>query len=484
MNFKLVLRVVSILLLIVSFFMAAPVGFALYYGETEIIPSFLIPAGGALIFFAAVQLFTRKSSTRILSTKDGFLLVALSWISSSLLGALPFYLSGAIPGFADAYFETMSGFTTTGASILTEIESLPKGLLFWRSLTHWLGGMGIVVLTVAIFPLLGIGGLQLLKAEAPGPTVDKITPKITETAKILWFLYISLSAAETVLLLFGGMDLFDALTHTFGTMATGGFSPKNSSVGFYSSPYIHWVITIFMVMAGVNFTLYYRLIAADFRFLRRNTELKAYLLIFAAATLIITLSLNAGTYSSLSESLRYAGFQAASILTTTGYATADFAQWPAVAKAVLFILMFIGGCSGSTGGGIKVIRIVTLFKQGLNEMRYLLRPRGIFNIRIDGEIIKKNIVYAISGFVMLYFFLLFLTTFAVAAAGNDLLTSLTTALATVGNIGPGFGKIGPALNYAFFPDALKWYLSFAMMAGRLEVYTILIVLTPNFWKRF
>lgn len=481
MNLALVVRVVAILMLIISGFMLIPVVVAIAYDELWTIPGFLIPVA-ITVTVALLYLFLTRREYGFLSNRGGFLLVSLAWLIASLVGALPFVLTGAMGSYVDAFFETMSGFTTTGASILTEIETLPHSVLFWRSLTHWLGGMGIIVLTVAIFPLLGIGGLQIIKAEAPGPTVDKITPKITETAKILWLTYLIFTVAEVILLLFGGMDLFDAFTHTFGTLATGGFSPKNSSVGHFDSAYIDAVVTLFMVMAGINFALYYKLITGRLTSIRRDTELKAYLSFFVISTVVISISLHGEAYAGVGESLRYAAFQAASILTTTGYATADFAAWPAVAQIMLFALMFIGGSAGSTGGGIKVIRIVTLFKQGLNEMKYLLHPRAVFRIRISGEPVGKHIVYAISGFVFLYMFLLLLTTVLVAVAGNDILTSLTTALATLGNIGPGFGKIGPTLNYAFYPDALKIYLSIVMMLGRLEVYTVLILFTPQFWR--
>ncbi|MDX9801545.1 MAG: TrkH family potassium uptake protein [Spirochaetia bacterium] len=483
MNILLVIKVISILLLIIAGFMIFPVLFAVYYGELHLIRVFLIPIIASLLFFIIIRIFIRNKSGKSLSTKDGFLLVASSWISASLIGCLPFFLSGAVPTLADAFFETMSGFTTTGATIFTEIEALPKALLFWRSLTHWLGGMGIVVLTVAIFPLLGIGGLQLIKAEAPGPTVDKITPKITETAKILWMIYITLTIVETVLLLAGGLNLFDSLTHTFGTMATGGFSPKNTSVGFYNSSFVDWVITIFMLMAGINFILYFKLITGQLKSIRRNSEFKAYLGIFAAATLIVTINLYGKSYATFADSLRYAGFQVSSILTTTGFATADYEKWPMLSQVILFVVMFIGGCSGSTGGGIKVIRIITLFKQGINEMKLLIRPRGIFSIRIDGKVVRKQLVYAVSGFVLLYIFLLLLTTTVVASGEYDIVTSLSTALATLGNIGPGFGLVGPSENYSFFQPYIKWFLSFAMMAGRLEIYTVLVLILPAFWRR-
>jgi trk system potassium uptake protein len=479
-NVNLVIRFVLILLLIVSVFMLFSIIWAVLDGETGTIRAFLIPVG-VMVVLAVVYLALSPREYENVSTRDGFFMVTAGWLAASLFGALPFYLSGAIPGYVDAFFETMSGFTTTGASILTEIEALPRSMLFWRSMTHWLGGMGIIVLTVAIFPILGIGGLQLLKAEAPGPRVDKLTPKVTETAKILWVSYIALSALETLLLMFGGMNTFDALTHTFGTMATGGFSPRNTSVGYYNSAYIDGVITLFMVLAGINFVMYYRIATRRFKPIRKDTELKTYLGIFAVATVVTAIGL-APQYSSPGESVRFASFQVASILTTTGFATADFAVWPYLPQVVLFVLMFIGGCSGSTGGGIKVVRIVTMVKQGWNEMRYLVYPRGVFAIRLNGERLRKDIVYAITGFVMLYMVLLLVTTVVVAAAGNDILTALTTALATLGNIGPGFGRIGPALNYAFFPGWLKGYLSIIMMLGRLEIYTVLVLLTARYWK--
>lgn len=483
MHYKLIIKTIAILQIVVAVFHMACAGIAFFSGETKALTAFaasitiLVGIGSLFIFLY------RNVKTDTLSTRDGFLLVTLSWISISLGGSLPFFLSGAIPSFTDAFFETISGFSTTGASILTEIEGLPSSILFWRSLTHWLGGMGIVVLAVAILPLLGVGGMQLIKAEAPGPTVDKITPRITETAKYLWYIYVLFTAVETVLLMFGGMSLFDALTHTFGTVATGGFSTKNNSVEYFGSAYIDWVITVFMILAGINFTLHFRLLTGRFGSVIKDSELKAYLGIIVIATVIITFSLHGDTYASLQDSFRYAAFQVATFITTTGYATANYENWPYLAQVMLFMLMFVGGCAGSTGGGIKVIRLVTLLKQGINEMKYLAHPRGVFVIKLSGQPVKKDIVYAVSGFFFLYIFLLLTVTLIVATSGADVPTSFTTALATVGNIGPGFGMIGPTENYAFFPDYVKWALSAAMIIGRLEIYTILVLFTPAFWKR-
>jgi len=482
MNLLTVWKVIAVLLLVIAAFMILPVIVALSMDEYQVIPAFLIPMVAVLVLAGPFLAITRKSRSG-LSAKSGFLLVTLSWLSAAAIGAVPFTISGSIPSYTDAFFETMSGFTTTGATILTDIEAMPASLLFWRSLTHWLGGMGIIVLTVAILPLLGVGGFQIMKAEAPGPSVDRLTPKITHTAKILWFIYLGLTALETLLLMAGGLSLYDALTHTFGTLATGGFSPKAASVGHYASPFVQVVITVFMMAAGVNFILYYRLLMRQFRVIGQNTELKAYLGIFVVASLGTALSLSGNVYDSFAESLRYAGFQVASILTTTGYATADFAQWPALAQGILFALMFVGGSAGSTGGGVKVVRIVAVLKQGFNEMRYLVHSRGVFSIRLNGESVRKDVIYSITGFVFLYVFFLLLTTVTVSTGGHDVLTSVTTALATLGNIGPGFGRIGPVENYAFFQDYLKWFLSFIMMIGRLEIYTVLVLFTPVFWRR-
>lgn len=483
MHIPLVLNIISILVLVVSAFMVIPLGIAVFGNEVQTVNAFLISIAIMVTIGLLTYLFTKRKKKNLVSTKDGFLMVTFSWIIVSALSSLPFVFSGTIPSFANAFFETMSGFTTTGASILTEIESLPKSMLFWRSLTHWLGGMGFVVLTVAILPLLGIGGVRMVSAESPGPTMDKISPKITQMAKWLWIIYIGLTVLETVFLLFGGMDLFDSLTHTFGTLATGGFSPKNASIGHYNSAYIDAVIMIFMILAGINFGLYFKVMTGHAVSLKKNTELKAYIAIFVIATVLAAIPLVGKVYSNVGESLRYSGFQTASVLTTTGYATANFDLWPAFSKYILFALMFIGGCSGSTGGGIKVIRVTVLFKQALTEMKYLINHRSVFRTRINGQTIRKDFVYTILGFVILYMVFLLLTTAVVASGNYNLETSFSTALATVGNIGPGFDLIGPSLNYAFYPDYIKWFLSFAMMVGRLEIYTVLVLFTPYFWKR-
>ncbi len=482
MKIKTVLFILSVLMIIVSLFMLLSSVVSLVYDEPDSFLSLVKAAAIVILVSLVIIAVTKSGRDAHMGPKEGFLIVTFGWIFSSLAGALPFVISKAIPSYTDAFFETMSGFTTTGASILTDIEALPHGMLFWRSMTHWLGGMGIVVLTVALLPIFGVGGLNLLRAEAPGPTVDKMTPKIKETAKILWSIYFLFTFVETSLLLAGGMNLFDALTHTFGTLATGGFSTRSASVGAFTSPFIHVVITVFMVLSGMNFNLYYKLATGKIRDFFKDTEMKVYLGIFSITTVLIALNLT-GTYRTIGKSLQYAGFQTASILTTTGFATADFSLWPAFSRNLLFFLMFVGGSAGSTGGGMKVIRLTALFKIGLNEMKHLIHPKGVFPLRLNGQVVKKDIIYPIAGFILLYLSVLLGVTLIVSSGGYDILTSFTTALATLGNIGPGFGKIGPALNYAFYPPYIKWVLSVAMMLGRLELYTVLVILTPAFWRR-
>jgi len=483
MNLVLILRVLGVLLLAVSLFLGLSIPVAFYYGETALLWTFLVPIGINLLVFAAGRVLFRRQRDTTLSVRSGYLLVALSWLAVTATGALPFVLSGAIPRYVDAFFETMSGFTTTGASILTDVEVVARSLLFWRSMTHWLGGMGIVVLTVAIFPLLGIGGLRLMDAEAPGPSIDKFTPRVSATAKTLWLIYVGLTVLQVLLLVLGGMGLFDALTHTFGTMGTGGFSTHNASVGYYRSPYLQVVIIVFMLLAGANFTVYHRLLHGRFRSLLRDSELQTYLAIFAVGTVTIALNLRGFSAVPFPARLRAAGFQVSSILTTTGFTTENFGQWPHFSRMILFVLLLIGGCAGSTGGGVKVIRYVTLFKQASTELRYLVHPRGIFSVHVSGQTIRKNVIYGVYAFFFLYLCLLFLTMLVVASGGYDLVTAITASLATQGNIGPGLGLVGPVGNYARFPDYITWWLSFAMLAGRLELYAVLLLFTREFWRR-
>lgn len=489
MNFKLIARFISLLLAVVALFMLIPLLIALVEGEDGTPAAFALPIGVILLLALVVALSTRKRSSDV-SPRDSYFMVSAGWILSALLGAVPLVLSGAIPGFVDAFFESMSGFTTTGASILTDIEALPRSVLFWRSMTHWLGGMGIIVLMVAIFPLLGLGGRALVMAEAPWPTVDKITPRIAETAKILWMLYLFLSVSQTVLLLLGGLDWFDALTHTFGTVATGGFSPYSASIGHFESAYVEWVVVVFMLLAAGNFLLYFRIVTGRAREVSRDSELRAYAGILVSATAILALVLTVGhglahageLEWTVEERVRRSLFHVATILTTTGYVATDYELWPYGGQAVLFLMMFVGGSAGSTGGGIKIARIVVLAKQALLESRRMLYPRGVFTLRFNRLPIRKNVVYTITSFVVLYLFIALVGTLVVMVSGADLTTGLSSALATLGNIGPGFGVVGPTGNYAAFPEPTKLFLSLLMLMGRLEIYTVLIVLAPGFWR--
>lgn len=483
MNVKLLTKLLALLSLILCAFMLAPSAIAAWLGEKAALSAFLKAISFFTLSAAAAYAFSSKGQAGALRARDSFAFVTLSWALASAIGATPFFLSGAIPSFADAYFETMSGFTTTGASILTDIEKLPDSMLFWRALTHWLGGMGIVVLAVAILPFLGVGGLQLIEAEAPGPSVDRIAPRIAQTAKLLWLIYTGMTILQIALLRLGGMSLFDSTVHAFATVATGGFSNKNLSVSHYDSAYVDAIVTIFMVLAGMNFSLHYKLITGRVFSFFRDTELRAYLVIFFASSLVITFNVHGTVYDGLAKSFRYASFQVASILTTTGSFTADYEKWPYASQFVLFFLMFVGGCAGSTGGGVKVIRLVILLKQAMIEARRLIHPRGVFALKIGPDAVKNDVVSSVSGFFFLYIMVALLITFVVSAGGHDILTSLTATLTTLGNIGPGFGNVGPTENFAFFQDYIKWVLSFSMMIGRLELYTVFVLFTPYFWNK-
>ena len=483
MNFRTILKPLIIILFFVSLFMLFPTLLAAYYREPAALKAFFSVMVSVATVCGVSFYFARHWQIHRIAIRESFVLVALCWFSISFVSALPFYVSGAIPNFSEAFFETVSGFSTTGATILTDIEALPKSMLFWRSLTHWLGGMGIIVLAVAVLPLLGIGGLQLLKAEAPGPTVDKVSPRISETAKILWGIYVGMTFVEAMLLNFAGMSYFDAFVHAFSTVSTGGFSSKGDSVAAFESPLIEWIIIVFMILSGASFTLHYKVITGKAKQIFKSTELKVYLIIILTVSSLVCLNLYSKNIYSFSNSVRYAFFQVSSILTTTGFATADYEMWPNFAQFLIFMLMFLGGCSGSTSGGIKIIRIITLMKLAVNELKYLIHPKAIMPIFIDGNVVKKDMVYSISAFVFLYMCMVLFTTFVCAVSGEDMITSFTTAMTTVGNVGPGFGKIGPTENFHFFADWTKWFLSASMIIGRLEVFTVMVIFTRTFWKK-
>ncbi len=475
MNWKLIIKIQGIILLILSFSMTVPLVFSLWYGsddKTAITAGILLTAVAGLL----PVLFLKTDGE--LRAKEGFVIVSMGWIFAALFGALPFFFYGVFGNnYIDCFFETMSGFTTTGATVLKDIESLPQGILFWRSMTHWLGGMGIIMLTIAILPILGLSSYQLYRAEVPGPTKDRISPRIKDTAKILWLIYFGMTVLQTVLLILGGLSLFDSLCHTFGTLATGGFSTQNASIAGYGSLYIEIVIMAFMYLAGINFALHFHLVRGKIGELLSNREWQFYTAILALSVIVVSLNLYAkDIYAGFWISLRYAGFQVLSITTTTGFVSADFELWPYFSKYILVLLMFLGGCSGSTGGGIKQIRIMILFKTAYNEIKKLAHPKSFFSLKIGSYPFPETVIRNVAGFFVLFIFFFFLSTLLLSLMGYDMITAFSASIATLGNIGPGLSMVGATENYAFFDNASKLLLCFNMLLGRLEIYSVLILL--------
>ena len=479
MNYGIVLRVIGSLLIFEAVMFLPAFMAGLYYDETSALV-FLLSMAFTLITGFTMRLARQPS--RKIRTKEALIIVAGGWLAVAFFGSLPFYLSGAIPSFVDAFFETVSGLTTTGATILEDIESLDRGILFWRSFTHWLGGMGILVLTLAVLPALGVGGFQIFKAETPGPVADKLVPKMKHTAAILYTAYLGITVLETILLMVGGLTLYDALVHTFGTVGTGGFSTLNDSVGGYASAYVQWVIAFFMVASGVNFSLYYALYRNRLRDVTKNEELRFYLAIVGGATLLVFFNLMTEFSGSAMETLRHAFFQVASITTTTGYVTADYETWPAFSQAVLFFLMFVGGCAGSTGGSMKVIRLLVLIKLIRREIMRILHPRAVVPVRIHQRLLRPDVIASVTSFYILYLLILAGGTMLLSLEGLDLISAFSAVAVTLGNIGPGFGAVGPMNNYADFSVAAKGLMSLFMLMGRLELFTVFILLTPDFWR--
>lgn len=480
MHLSSVVNILGLLLMFLAAAMLLPVPFSLYYGDTDYLALILSALITSALGYVAFRFSKFQKDVR---SKEGFAVVTLGWLFFSLFGSLPFIIAGSIPSFTDAFFETMSGFTTTGATILRDIEKLPHGILFWRSLTHWIGGMGIIVLSLAILPFLGVGGMQMFKAEVPGPVADKLTPRITQTAKILWGVYLVFTVAETALLMLGGMNLFEALCHAFGTLATGGYSTKNASVGAYASAYIDYVIIVFMMLAGINFSLHYRFLRGDFKAYLNNREFLVFLLIIGLATFFIGLDTFFRSNLSLLRTFRDTLFQVVSILTTTGYGTADYEQWSAGSQIVLFFLMFIGGCAGSTGGGMKVIRIFVLTKFVFSEIVRLLHPHAVVPVRIGKTAIGRDVLTNVFGFFILYVFIFSISVLIMAELGLDIVSAFGAVAASLGNIGPGLGSVGPMDNYAHLPALGKWILSLLMLMGRLELFTVVILFSPSFWRK-
>lgn len=483
MRLRLVLRILGLLVGIVSLSMIWPLYWSLCDGTPDsgaFVASILIGICVGSVMFV----LGRGDDYQELGIREAFAVVTLSWVVASAVGALPFYLSHSVPSYTDGFFEAMSGFSTTGASILTDIEANPRGILFWRSLTHWLGGMGIIVLSLAILPFIGVGGMQLFKAEVPGPTPEKLTPRVQQTAALLWGVYVFLSALEIAALSLGGMNLFESLTHTFGTMATGGFSPLNGSIGQYQNAYFDWVITLFMFLAGANFTLHYLVLKGKWGSLWSDEEFRFYakVVLFSTASVAVALYLS-GQADSVERAIRDGAFQVVSIITTTGYATANFDLWPFYTKMVLFLLMFVGGCAGSTGGGIKNVRIMVLIKRVGMEMVHLLHPQQIVRLRLNGRVLKEDVLTSMTAFFLLYTLLFAGFSLIMSATGLDLVEAMSGVAATLGNIGPGFGQIGPVGNYSAISDFGKWVLSLCMLLGRLELFTVVMLLVPGTWRQ-
>jgi trk system potassium uptake protein len=475
-----IVRLLFIIIAGVTLFMLPSLLTAIILGEVSMIRAFLIPLITGIVLALSAVLFIRKDPHGI-RPREGILLVFLTWVLSSLIGSIPYYLSPSGIHIVDAIFESSCGFSTTGATTLSDVESLPRSLLLWRSIGHWAGGMGIILLTVALMPLLGVGGIQIIKAEVPNPEKEKITPRITTAAKILWGTYCVFTIVLALLYRIGGMDWFDAVCHSFTIMSTGGVCTKNTGFGYYNSAFIDWVTVVFMLLGALNFNLYYRMYQKKFSDVFHNTECRVYFSIFIIAALAISISL-IPQYGSFGSALRYGSFQTASILTSSGNARVDYSSWSSFAQAVLFLLMFIGGCSGSTAGGIKVVRWSVLFKQTINEFRRILYPQGVFSIQLNKKVGRKDVVYGVAGFIFLYFLIVAITTLATAASGFDIFSSFSVALSVTGNIGTGFGAIGPHNNYSVFQPHLKLLYSLVMIAGRLELWTVIVLFTPGYWK--
>lgn len=448
--------------------------------KNSCITSFAVTIGIA----AAVGLLLAvvfKPKNKVIYAKEGFVTVTLAWICMSLIGALPFYLSKEIPSYVDAFFETVSGFTTTGSSILTDVEAMSEGLLFWRSFTHWLGGMGVLVFLMAVIPSDSDRSIHLLRAEVPGPTFGKFVPRISKTAKILYVIYIVLTAIETVFLLCGDMNLFESLVHAFGTAGTGGFGVKADSIASYSS-YSQWVITAFMLIFGLNFNLYFLVIIKKVKAALKSEELWTFIILVAVATLAIAANIYK-TVSGVEEALRTSAFQVATIVSTTGYATANFDLWPNFSKDILFVLMFIGGCAGSTAGGLKLARLMVIFKIIKREFRHMLNPRSVGVVKVEGKRVSDEVLKSVSAYFGLYIICIFIIFLLICNEPFDFQSNISAVVACFNNVGPGFGAVGPAMNYAGYSAFAKIVLSFAMLLGRLEIYPIVFAFIPSTWSR-
>jgi trk system potassium uptake protein TrkH len=482
MNVRLIVHLVAILVFFLGLSMLAPLGISLYDGDGSVYPI----AGAMLItctLGGAGYFWTRGRQDHHLSHRDGVMIVTFGWVVAGLVATLPYLLSGAIPDFSDAYFESISGFTTTGSSILADVERLSRSILLWRSQTQWLGGMGIIVLSIAVLPFLGVGGMQLYKAETPSPVVDKLTPRISDTAKALWKIYIFLTLLQIILLFLGGMSLFDAVNHTFATMPTGGFSTKNASIAHYQSAYIDYVVILFMLIAGMNFALHYRLMKGRVGTFFSDPELRAYLLIAGTLTLMVAWDIYGTIYNSFVDAFRYASFQVVSILTTTGFVTADYEKWPAFSQLILLLCMFVGSMAGSTGGGIKIVRLVLMIRHSYLELFRIIHPHAVTVVKVGDIPVPQTIMRSIWGFFFLYVGIYVAATLLMSFIGLDVISAISSVATCLGNVGPGLGTVGPMDNFSGVPLVGKWILIVCMLLGRLEIYTLLVLLVPGFWRK-
>lgn len=481
MQGRVVLHVVGLLTAFAGASMLVPAVVSLYYREAAALQLVL---SGALSMACGALAYRLTRPIPDITIRDGFAIVTLGWLAVAAFGSLPFLLTGSTPTASGAFFETLSGFTTTGATVVSSIDVLPRGIVLWRSQTQWMGGMGIIVLSVAILPLLGVGGMQLLQAEIPGLAPDRIRPRVRQTAALLWVVYAILTAVEAVLLLFGGMTGFEAVNHALTTMATGGFSTEDASIGAFESPYLQYVIGAFIVLAGINFTLHYNWMTGNWRALLRSRELRVYLGILAASTGALTLMVYVPGHieGGIEASFRAAFFQSASLMTTTGFTTIDYELWSPAAHVLLVLLMLIGGCTGSTAGSVKVLRYMLVAKEARISLRKLLHPAGVFVYKLDGRTVSEEVLASVSGFLLLYLGALASGILALSLLGLDARTALGAAVATMGNVGPGLGLVGPSTTYAGMNDAALWVMSALMLLGRLEIFTVIVLFTRGYWR--
>lgn len=487
LNSGVILNVIGTLLVINGILMLFALPFSFYYPEdynANVYLDILISSSITLTAGLLLRIFTNDYKNAEIRKRDGYLIVVGGWLCMSLFGCLPYILSGSIPSFTNAFFETMSGFTTTGSSILDDIESLPKSILFWRSMTQWIGGMGIIVLTIAILPLLGIGGMELFVAEAPGPTKDKIHPRIKETAKRLWLIYLSLTIVETILLMCCGLDFFDAVNHSMTTTSTGGFSTKQASISAFNNIYVEGIVIVFMLLAGTNFTLLYFGLKLKIRKIISNDEFKWFLMAVFGLILILSLVMFfQNRTASLFHAFREVSFQVVSIITTTGFSSADYTLWGPFITFIFFLLLFSGASAGSTSGGIKIVRIVLLMKNGFLEFKRRLHPKAIIPVQLNNESVSSKIIYNLLAFIFLYLFIFTFGSLFMTALGIDFLTSISSVASAISNVGPGIENVGPSYSYSALPDTGKWFLSLLMLMGRLELFTVAVLFTPHFWRR-